>query len=40
LYQLNLLLPDDTPDGELPLVLSISGVSSPSGGFLPVRNSP
>jgi uncharacterized protein (TIGR03437 family) len=37
LYQLNLLLPDDTPEGDLPLVMTISGVLSPTG-YLAVRN--
>ena len=38
LYQLNLLLPDDTPDGNLTLTITIAGVSSPAGAFLPVRS--
>jgi uncharacterized protein (TIGR03437 family) len=39
LYQLNLLLEDTTPDGNLSLVITIAGVSSPPGPFLPVLNS-
>jgi uncharacterized protein (TIGR03437 family) len=39
LYQLNLLLPDDTPDGDLPLVMTIAGVLSPTG-YLAIRKSP
>jgi uncharacterized protein (TIGR03437 family) len=37
LYQLNLILPDDTPAGELPVVLTISEVSSPAGAYLTVQ---
>ena len=37
LYQLNLILPDDTPDGDLPVVLTIGGVSSPAGAYLTVK---
>lgn len=36
LYQINLLIPDDTPDGNLPLVVSIGGTKSPSGAYLTV----
>jgi uncharacterized protein (TIGR03437 family) len=36
LYQLNLLLPDDTPAGNLTLTISIGGFSSPAGAFLAV----
>jgi len=38
LYQLNLLLPDDTPDGDLSLVIEIGGVQSPAGPYLTVRS--
>ena len=37
LYQLNVLLPDDTPDGDLALVIQIGGLQSPAGAFLTVR---
>jgi uncharacterized protein (TIGR03437 family) len=37
LYQLNLLLPDDTPDGNLSLTIRIAGVASPAGAFLAVH---
>jgi uncharacterized protein (TIGR03437 family) len=37
LYQVNLLLPDDTPDGDLPLSISIGASKSPAGGFLSVQ---
>lgn len=37
LYQLNLLLPDDTPEGDLTLVLEIAGVQSPKGAYLTVK---
>ncbi len=36
LYQLNLLLPADTPNGDLPLVIEVAGIPSPSGAFLTV----
>jgi uncharacterized protein (TIGR03437 family) len=38
LYQINLLLPDDTPDGDLSLVIEIAGVRSPAGAYLTVKN--
>ena len=37
LYQLNILLPSGTPNGDLSLVITIGGVSSPPGGFLTVQ---
>jgi uncharacterized protein (TIGR03437 family) len=37
LYQLNLLLPADTPDGDLSLVLEVAGVPSPAGPYLTVK---
>jgi trimeric autotransporter adhesin len=37
LYQVNLLLPDDTPDGDLTLVIEVAGVQSPAGAFLTVK---
>jgi uncharacterized protein (TIGR03437 family) len=38
LYQLNIKLPDATPDGDLPLVIEIGGVQSPAGAFLTVQH--
>jgi uncharacterized protein (TIGR03437 family) len=40
LYQLNLLLPADTPDGDLALVITIGGVPSPAGAYLTVSSMP
>jgi hypothetical protein len=40
LYQLNILLPEDTPDGDLSLVIEIGGVASPAGAYLSVRVAP
>ncbi len=37
LYQVNIHLPPDTPDGNLPISLSIGGVATPPGAFLTVR---
>jgi uncharacterized protein (TIGR03437 family) len=37
LYQLNLLLPDDTPDGDLSLVIEVAGIQSPGGAYLTVK---
>ncbi len=37
LYQLNIKLPDTTPDGDLPLIIEIAGVQSSAGGFLAVK---
>jgi uncharacterized protein (TIGR03437 family) len=37
LCQLNILLPADTPDGDLSLVIEIGGVASPPGAYLTVR---
>jgi uncharacterized protein (TIGR03437 family) len=37
LYQLNLLLPDDTPDGDLSLVIEVAGIQSPPAAFLTVK---
>jgi uncharacterized protein (TIGR03437 family) len=36
LYQLNLLIPSDTPNGDLPLIIQMSGQQSPAGGYLTV----
>jgi uncharacterized protein (TIGR03437 family) len=38
LYQLNLLLPDDTPDGDLTLVIEVAGIQSPPAAFLTVQH--
>ncbi|GEM_PF-788267 len=38
LYQVNILLPDDTPDGDLSIVLTIGGASSSPGGYLTVQH--
>jgi uncharacterized protein (TIGR03437 family) len=37
LYQLNIRIPDTTPDGDQPLLISINGAASPSGAFLTVK---
>lgn len=37
LYQVNLLLPDDTPDGDLSLVVEVAGIQSPAAAFLTVK---
>ncbi|MBZ5604926.1 MAG: hypothetical protein LAO79_21730, partial [Acidobacteriia bacterium] len=36
LYQLNIQLPDDSPDGDLTLVLTVGGVASSAGAYLTV----
>ncbi len=36
LYQLNILLPANTPAGDLTLVMEIDGVQSPAGAYLTV----
>ncbi len=38
LFQLNMIVPPGTPDGDLPLVLTIGGVSSPPGAYLTVKS--
>jgi uncharacterized protein (TIGR03437 family) len=38
LYQLNLIVPDDAPDGDLPLVLTIGNTGSPAAAYLTVRS--
>jgi uncharacterized protein (TIGR03437 family) len=40
LYQLNILIPADTPAGELTIVIEIGGVASPPGAFLAVSAAP
>ncbi len=37
LYQLNIRLPDDTPGGDLPVVLNLGGVTSPQGPYITVK---
>ncbi len=37
LYQLNITLPPDTPNGDLPLVIAIGGLSSSPGAYLTVQ---
>jgi uncharacterized protein (TIGR03437 family) len=37
LYQLNLRLPDNVPEGDQPVVISIGGISSPTGGFITIQ---
>ena len=37
LYQLNVRIPVSTPDGDIPVVVSVGGVSSPSGATIPVK---
>jgi uncharacterized protein (TIGR03437 family) len=36
LYQVNILLPDDTPDGDLSIVLTVGGNASSAGAYLTV----
>ena len=38
LYQVNIRIPDDASNGDLPLSLSIGGVSTPAGAYLTVHN--
>ena len=38
LYQLNLRLSKDTPDGDQPVVLTIGGVASPAVGFVKIQH--
>jgi uncharacterized protein (TIGR03437 family) len=37
LYQLNILIPANTPNGNLPLVIQVGGQQSPSGAYLTVQ---
>ena len=37
LYQVNLRIPESTPDGSLPVILKIGGFETPPGGFIAVR---
>lgn len=36
-YQFNLRLPDSVPDGDVPVVLSVGGLETQSGAYLPVK---
>ncbi|MBV8846930.1 MAG: hypothetical protein JO307_29325 [Bryobacterales bacterium] len=38
LYQLNILLPDNTPNGDLQIIIEIGGVQSPPGAYITVLN--
>ena len=38
LYQLNIRLPEILADGDLPVIVTISGVPSPSGAYVTVKN--
>jgi uncharacterized protein (TIGR03437 family) len=40
LYQVNIVLPDDLPDGDLPISLTIGAGSTPDGAYLTVRSAP
>ncbi|MEK7753283.1 MAG: hypothetical protein AAB654_15265, partial [Acidobacteriota bacterium] len=37
LYQVNIRIPADAADGNLPLVISVSGIPSPDGAYLTVK---
>jgi uncharacterized protein (TIGR03437 family) len=37
LYQVNIQVPADAPDGDLALVVEVAGIQSPPGGFLTVK---
>ena len=37
LYRIEIRLPDDVPDGDQPVVISVNGLVSPSGGFITVQ---
>src|SRR5260370_25571747 len=37
LYQLNVRIPASTPDGDIPVTVSIGGMQSPSGATIPVK---
>lgn len=38
LYQLNVRIPASTADGDIPVVVSVGGVQSPSGATIPVKS--
>jgi len=37
LYQLNIRIPEATPDGDQTLLISIGGNASPSGAYLTIK---
>ncbi len=37
-YQINIQLPASTPDGNLPVVMTVSGIASPSGAYITVQH--
>jgi uncharacterized protein (TIGR03437 family) len=37
LYQVNLRIPEGTPDGEQPVVIKVGSASSPTGPYLLIR---
>jgi uncharacterized protein (TIGR03437 family) len=37
LYQVNIQLPASTPNGNLPVVMTVNGTSSPSGAYIAVQ---
>jgi uncharacterized protein (TIGR03437 family) len=39
LYQLNVRIPASTPDGDIPVTVSVGGMQSPSGATIPVKSS-
>ena len=38
LYQFNVVLPATLPDGDVPVVVGIGGVTSPSGALITIKN--
>ena len=40
LYQVNLKVPEQVPDGNQPVVITIAGVASPPGGYITVKGGP
>jgi len=37
LYQINIRLPDSTPDGDLPVRMTVNGIATPAGGYITVK---
>jgi uncharacterized protein (TIGR03437 family) len=37
LYQVNAVLPDNLPDGDMPVSLQVDGVTSPAGALITIR---
>jgi uncharacterized protein (TIGR03437 family) len=37
-YQINIQLPASTPDGNLPVVMTVNGIASPSGAYITVQH--